>query len=61
MAGNIYLTIKNWLQREEGQDVVEYAVLVIFIGLLILVGVTAFGTQMNTIYTQIATTVQAGL
>jgi pilus assembly protein Flp/PilA len=61
MTANIYLTIKNWLKREEGQDVVEYAVLVIFIGLLILVGVTAFGEQMNTIYTQIATTVQAGL
>jgi Flp pilus assembly pilin Flp len=61
MLLNYYLLIKNWLQREEGQDVVEYAVLVIFIGLLILVGVGLFGDQMNDIYQAIAGRIASGL
>lgn len=56
-----YLMLNNWLKSEEGQDVVEYAVLVIFIALIVLVGVGLFGQQMREIYNQIASKVEAGL
>lgn len=56
-----YLMLNNWLKSEEGQDVVEYAVLVIFIALLVLIGVNAFGVQMNEIYDAIAGKVKSGL
>ena len=58
---NIYQSVMNWLQREEGQDVVEYAVLVVFIAFLIFIGVNAFGTNMNTIYANIASIISAQL
>jgi Flp pilus assembly pilin Flp len=56
-----YLMLNNWLKGEEGQDVVEYAVLVIFIALIVLVGVGLFGEQMRDIYNQIAGKVSSGL
>ncbi len=56
-----YIMLDNWLKSEEGQDVVEYAVLVIFIALIVLVGVGLFGQQMRNIYNQIANKVSAGL
>jgi len=61
MALRIYFTIKNWLDREEGQDVVEYAVLVIFIAFVVLIGVTVFGNEMRDIYNLIADRVRTGL
>lgn len=61
MALKTYLMIKNWLQSEEGQDVVEYAVLVIFIAILVIVAVTNFGEQMKQVYNNIAQYVQSGL
>jgi Flp pilus assembly pilin Flp len=61
MALYYYLRIKNWLSREEGQDVVEYAVLVVFIGLVVIAGLTAFGTQMRAIYNSIAALIQGAV
>ena len=61
MALQIYLRIKNWLDREDGQDVVENAVLVIFIAFIVLVGVSLFGTEMRDVYNAIADRVANGL
>jgi len=58
---NFYTLIKNWLQREEGQDIVEYAVLVIFVGLLILVGIGLFGDQLNQAFRTILERVSAAM
>jgi Flp pilus assembly pilin Flp len=52
--------LNNWLKGEEGQDVVEYAVLVIFIALIVLVGVGLFGQQMREIYNEITNEVKSG-
>ena len=61
MTLQICLRIKNWLEREEGQDVVEYAVLVIFIVFAVLVGVSLFGPEMRDAYNGIADRVAADL
>jgi Flp pilus assembly pilin Flp len=42
--------IGRFVREEEGQDLVEYALLVGFIGLVAVAGVTALGTAINTYY-----------
>lgn len=54
-----YLMLNNWLKSEEGQDVVEYAVLVIFIAFIVLVGVGLFGEQMRDLYNDIVDKIRA--
>ena len=49
--------IKDKLTSEKGATATEYSLLVAFIALVIIVGVTAFGGALNTWYNNIATTV----
>ena len=44
-------------RREEGATATEYGILVAFIAFLIVVGVTAFGTQLGLYFTRLSTTV----
>ena len=39
--------VKQFVREEEGQDVVEYGLLVATIALVVLVGTNAFGTAIN--------------
>lgn len=41
------------LQREEGQDLAEYALLLVFIAIAVIAALTALGPQLAAIYTQI--------
>ena len=49
--------INRIIREEQGQDVVEYALLVAGIGLVIFTGINTFGTRMNQIYTDLANAV----
>ena len=49
--------VKDRLASEKGATATEYSLLVAFIALVIIVGVTAFGGALNTWYNNIATTV----
>ena len=42
--------LKNFIVREEGQDLVEYALLAGFISLVVVTAVTNVGTSLNTLY-----------
>ena len=42
------------LSREEGQTLVEYAFLVAFIALVVLVAVTLLGTNLSTMFNSVA-------
>ena len=53
--------LKRLVREEQGQDIVEYVLLCAGIGLVVLTGVNAFGTQMNTIYGALATAVDAAV
>jgi pilus assembly protein Flp/PilA len=44
-------------KSEKGQDLGEYALLFALIALIVIVGVTALGGQLNTFFSRIATTV----
>jgi Flp pilus assembly pilin Flp len=48
--------LKN-LKSEEGQDLLEYALLVALIALVAIGAVTAAGDKVNTIFNQIATAI----
>ncbi len=41
-------TVKSFVREEEGQDVVEYGLLVATIGLVVLAGTAAFGQHIST-------------
>jgi len=47
--------LRALVRREEGQDLLEYALLVALIALVAVVAVTNAGTSVNTIFTNIAT------
>ena len=46
--------VKNLSRNEEGQDLLEYALLVALIALVAIIAVTAAGGAVSTIFTNIA-------
>jgi pilus assembly protein Flp/PilA len=51
----LYLWIKNWLDAQEGQDLVEYALLLGLIAIICVAAVTAGGRSVSTIWAGIQT------
>jgi len=51
--------MKRVLVEEEGQDLIEYALLAAFIALAAVAAITQLGTAINNIYTRISSTVDA--
>ena len=52
--------VRNWLsflRAEDGQDLLEYALLIALIALVAVAAVTAAGTSVNTIFSNIATAI----
>jgi pilus assembly protein Flp/PilA len=50
----VYLWILNWLKRDEGQDLAEYALLIGLIALVVLAAVTLLGGNLSTLFNTIA-------
>lgn len=50
--------IKDKLESEKGATATEYSLLVAFIAFGIILGVTAFGNELNTWFTDLGTTVK---
>ena len=53
----LYLRVRNWLTREEGQDLAEYALLIGLIALVVLIAVTLLGENLSTLFSRIASEV----
>lgn len=47
-------TVKRFLVQDDGQDLIEYALLAAFIALAAVAAVTQLGTAVNNIYTRIS-------
>ena len=47
--------IVRFVREEEGQDLVEYAMLLAFIALIAIVGVKTLGTTVNLFFSNVAT------
>jgi Flp pilus assembly pilin Flp len=48
----------RFVQEEDGQDIVEYALMVVFVAFLAAVGLQAFGQGLDQYYDDILTTLQ---
>ena len=53
----LYCWLRNWLQREEGQDLAEYAILLGLIALVVMVAVIALGTNLSSLFAKMGTAV----
>ena len=56
--------LMNWVntvvvEKEEGQDLVEYALILVFISIAAIAALMALGPSVANIYTQITTTLSA--
>ena len=54
MMLNVYTRLQSLVRGEEGQDLLEYALLVALIALVAVGAITLAGTNVNTIFGQIA-------
>ena len=54
MALSIITRLQSIVRREEGQDLLEYALLVALIALVAVGAITLAGSNVNTIFGQIA-------
>jgi len=52
---SMYVKLQNLMNREEGQDLVEYALLVCLIALAAITGVNKVATAVTTVFTNIST------
>jgi pilus assembly protein Flp/PilA len=51
---NVYLKLRDLTNREEGQDLVEYALLVALIALVCVTGINNVATAITTVFTNIS-------
>ena len=49
----LYTHLRNFVRNDEGQDLIEYALLVALISLVCVAALTAAGTNVNAIFTAI--------
>ena len=50
----VYLWQKNWFAEQEGQDLIEYSLIIALIVIGAIVGMTAVGTSIASIWTKIS-------
>ena len=55
MLQNLYAKFQSLKSGDEGQDLVEYALLVALIALTVISGVQSIATAVNTVFSNIST------
>jgi pilus assembly protein Flp/PilA len=50
MLTKLYARFQGWKASDEGATALEYGILVAFIAIVIIVGVTAFGASLNAFF-----------
>ncbi|MGA7340291.1 MAG: Flp family type IVb pilin [Terracidiphilus sp.] len=53
---NLYLKFNTLINREEGQDLVEYALLITLVALAAIAGINKVATAINTVFSNISNT-----
>jgi pilus assembly protein Flp/PilA len=51
---NLFVKFQNLINNEEGQDLVEYALLVTLIALAAITGVSKVATAVNSVFTSVS-------
>jgi len=57
----LYIRIQSLISREEGQDLVEYALIVALIALAATVGMNSLAGAINTAFTNVGTTLSSNI
>ncbi|HEY1212775.1 MAG TPA: Flp family type IVb pilin [Bryobacteraceae bacterium] len=57
----MYLTVKDVLSNEDGQDLIEYALVVALIAFAATAGMNTLATDINTAFTNIGTRLTAAI
>jgi pilus assembly protein Flp/PilA len=57
MAAEVQSRFGQVVRRDRGATATEYALLVAFIAIVIVIGVTLFGAALNTVFGDLATSV----
>jgi pilus assembly protein Flp/PilA len=52
---NLYFTLQNMMRQEEGQDLIEYALVVALIALAATAGMNTVATDINIAFSNIGT------
>ena len=52
----MYVKVQDLMSREEGQDLVEYALLITLVALAAVTGINKVATAINTVFTNISNT-----
>jgi pilus assembly protein Flp/PilA len=55
LCSNLYLSVRNLIEREEGQDLVEYALVVALIAFGAITGMKFLAGGLNNAFSTIAT------
>ena len=53
---NLYFKVRDLMAHEEGQDLVEYALLITMVALAAVSGMRHVASAINTVFTNISTT-----
>ena len=57
---SLYIRLINWLKEQEGQGMAEYGLIIALVAIVVIVALTALGTQLQTIFTKISSSVGTG-
>lgn len=58
---NAFLHVQNMLNNEEGQDLVEYGLVVALVALGSVLALKGIGTELSTIFSDISSTLTAAV
>ena len=47
---SLYLYIKNWIKAQEGQDLIEYALIIVLLVVVAVVGLGLLGTEISNLW-----------
>jgi|GEM_PF-1527004 len=47
---SLYLYIKNWIKAQEGQDLIEYALIIVLLVVVAVVGLGLLGGQISNLW-----------
>jgi pilus assembly protein Flp/PilA len=54
---SLYTRLMSWLNREEGQGMAEYGLIIALVAIVVIVALTTLGTQLSTIFVSISSAV----
>jgi pilus assembly protein Flp/PilA len=55
MLTKFFVKMQNKMQEEEGQGLVEYALIIVLVSIAVIVALTALGTSVSTVFSRIVT------